>query len=122
VSTRRTARRSAEAVPSITSAPEPLAADQSRRERKYLIQMGIRIVCFVAAILVAPSWLTWVFAAAAIVLPYSAVLIANAGRDQAHYDTSPMEHRALPAAGVPGSHGIAGGESPDPQDHEEDHR
>ena len=122
MSTRRTARRSAEAVPSITSAPEPLAADQSRRERKYLIQMGIRIVCFVAAILVAPSWLTWVFAAAAIVLPYSAVLIANAGRDQAHYDTSPMEHRALPAAGVPGSHGIAGAGPRDTQDHEEDHR
>ncbi|WP_264030092.1 DUF3099 domain-containing protein [Cellulosimicrobium sp. SH8] len=122
MSTRRTARRSAEAVPSITSAPEPLAADQARRERKYLIQMGIRLVCIFGAILAQGSWLTWVLAVGAIVLPYSAVLIANAGRDQAQYDTSPMEHRALPAAGVPGSHGIAGGESRDAQDHEEDHR
>ncbi len=122
MSTRRAARRSAEAVPSITSAPEPLAADQSRRERKYLIQMGIRIVCIFGAILAQGSWLTWVLAVGAIVLPYSAVLIANAGRDQAHYDTSPMEHRALPSAGVPGSHGIAGGRPDAPHDHEEDHR
>lgn len=93
-----------------------MAADQARRERKYLIQMGVRIVCFVAAILVAPSWLTWVFAAAAIVLPYSAVLIANAGRDQAHYDTSPMEHHALPSAGAPGTHGIAGDDGQDRKD------
>ena len=122
MSTRRTARKSAEAVPSITSAPEPLAADQARRERKYLIQMGIRLVCIFGAILAQGSWLTWVLAVGAIVLPNSAVLIANAGRDQARYDTSPMEHHALPSAGVPGSHGIAGGESPDPQDHEEDNR
>ncbi|MBM7820232.1 hypothetical protein JOE63_002709 [Cellulosimicrobium cellulans] len=122
MSTRRTARRSAEAVPSITSAPEPLAADQARRERKYLIQMGIRLVCIFGAILAQGSWLTWVLAVGAIVLPYSAVLIANAGRDQARYDTSPMEHHALPSAGVPGSHGIAGAGPRDTQDHEEDHR
>jgi hypothetical protein len=93
-----------------------LAADQARRERKYLIQMGIRLLCIFGAILAQGSWLTWVLAVGAIVLPYSAVLIANAGRDQAHYDTSPMEHHALPSAGVPGTHGIAGGDDAQDKD------
>lgn len=108
MSTRRTARKKAEAVPSITSAQVPLATDQARRERRYLVQMGIRLVCIFGAILAQGSWLTWVLAVGAVVLPYSAVLIANAGRDQAHYDTSPMEHHTLPSAGVPGTHGITG--------------
>lgn len=122
MTTRRAARRSAEAVPSITAAPEPLAADQARRERKYLIQMGIRLVCIFGAILAQGSWVTWVLAVGAVVLPYSAVLVANAGRDQAHYDTSPMEHRALPTAGAPGSHAIGGAEPREPHDDEEDRR
>ncbi|MBN9327826.1 MAG: DUF3099 domain-containing protein, partial [Cellulomonas sp.] len=29
----------------ITTAPPSLSADQSRRQRSYLIQMGIRVVC-----------------------------------------------------------------------------
>lgn len=77
-------------VPSITSAPEPLEEDQARRTRRYLIQMGIRIVCFVGAVLVDVLWIRLVLVAAAVVLPYSAVLFANAGRDRVSYDTSPM--------------------------------
>ncbi|MFE5310250.1 DUF3099 domain-containing protein [Isoptericola sp. NPDC056605] len=77
-------------VPSITSAPEPLEEDQARRTRRYLIQMGIRIVCFVGAVLVDVLWIRLVLVAAAVVLPYSAVLFANAGRDRVTYDTSPM--------------------------------
>lgn len=83
-------------VPSITSAAPPLSKDQARRTRTYLIQMGIRIACFVGAVLARGSWLTWVLVVAAVVLPYTAVLFANAGRDRANYDTSPME---LPALG-----------------------
>ncbi|MFC7876368.1 DUF3099 domain-containing protein [Isoptericola sp. NPDC057391] len=77
-------------VPSITSAPESLEEDQARRTRRYLIQMGIRIVCFVGAVLVDVLWIRLVLVAAAVVLPYSAVLFANAGRDRVSYDTSPM--------------------------------
>lgn len=85
-------------VVSITSAPEPLADDQARRTRRYLLQMGIRLVCFVGAILV-DGWVRWALVVAAVVLPYVAVLFANAGRDRVSYDTSPLERRALPPGG-----------------------
>ena len=111
MSTRRAGRRSDPAVPSITAAPEPLADDQARRTRRYLVQMGIRVVCFIAAVAVWSTlpWLTLVLAVAAVVLPYIAVLGANAGRDQVHYDTSPMEHRAIGPGEVPGEHGLGPG-------------
>lgn len=85
-----------EPVPSITSAPEPLAVDQARRTRSYLIQMSIRVVCIIGAVLV-DGWVRWALVAAAVVLPYSAVLIANAGRDQVTHDTSPVTPAAAPA-------------------------
>ncbi len=41
--------------------------------------MGIRMACFALTVLVTPyGWYTWVFAAAAAVLPYIAVVFANA--------------------------------------------
>lgn len=89
-------------VPSITSAPEPLEEDQARRTRRYLVQMGIRIVCFLGAILVDVGWVRWTLVVAAVVLPYSAVLFANAGRDRVSYDTSPMtEVPQVPPATLP---------------------
>ncbi|MEN5072215.1 DUF3099 domain-containing protein [Isoptericola cucumis] len=89
-------------VPSITGAPESLAEDQARRTRRYLVQMGVRLVCFLSAIFLAKDvlWLQLLLLAAAVVLPYSAVLFANAGRDRVTYDTSPVTGRepaALPA-------------------------
>ncbi|MCK9793827.1 DUF3099 domain-containing protein [Isoptericola sp. 4D.3] len=84
-------------VPSITSAPESLEEDQARRTRRYLIQMGIRVVCFLGAIAVGDTWVRWALVVAAVVLPYSAVLFANAGRDRVSYDTSPMADAAAPA-------------------------
>lgn len=85
-----------EPVPSITSAPEPLAVDQARRTRSYLIQMSIRVVCIIGAVLV-DGWVRWALVAAAVVLPYSAVLIANSGRDHVTHDTSPVTPPAAPA-------------------------
>lgn len=41
--------------------------------------MTIRTVCFVGAIL-ASGWLRWALVAGAVVLPYIAVIMANAGR------------------------------------------
>jgi hypothetical protein len=85
-----------EPVPSITSAHVPLAVDQARRTRSYLIQMSIRVVCIIGAVLV-DGWVRWALVAAAVVLPYSAVLIANSGRDQVTHDTSPVTPAAAPA-------------------------
>ena len=84
-------------VPSISNAPESLAQDQARRTKRYLIQMGIRLVCFLGAVIV-HGWFSFVLIAAAIVLPYVAVLLVNAGRDQKTYDVSPMERLQVDTA------------------------
>lgn len=42
--------------------------------------MAIRILCFILMIVITPyGWYTWVFAAAAVFLPYIAVVFANNG-------------------------------------------
>jgi len=44
--------------------------------------MGARVVCFILMVFVQPfGWYTWVFGAAAIFLPYIAVVLANVGED-----------------------------------------
>ncbi len=45
--------------------------------RRYLIAMGLRVVCFVLAI-VTSGWVRWTLVVAAVVLPYIAVVLANA--------------------------------------------
>lgn len=78
-------RRNPEPAQSITSAPEPLGADQARRARRYLIQMGVRVACFLLAVLTwshVPLWVSLVLIVGAVVLPYIAVLFANAGRER----------------------------------------
>lgn len=76
-------------VHSITSAPATLAEDQWRRMRQYLAQMGVRIVLIFLAVLFARgSWLMWVCIAGAVVLPYTAVILANAGRDRTSRDVT----------------------------------
>ena len=62
---------------SVTTAPTSRAEDQKHRLQQYLATMSVRTVCFVLAI-VTDGWLRWVFAAGAIVLPFIAVVAANA--------------------------------------------
>ena len=52
-SSRRHPEVPAEEVHSITSAPEALTDDLARRQKRYLAQMGIRVVCFAGAVF---SW------------------------------------------------------------------
>lgn len=86
-------RRTPDEAQSITSAPVPLGADQARRARRYLIQMGIRVACFVLAVLTwthVPLWLSLTLIVGAVVLPYIAVLFANAGRERR--DDAPADY------------------------------
>ncbi|MDO8107509.1 DUF3099 domain-containing protein [Isoptericola sp. b441] len=83
-------------VPRITSAREPLSDDLSRRTRRYLIQMGIRVVCFIGAVLV-DGWFRWVLVAGAVVLPYVAVVLANAGRTRGEEAGTFVEPRHIEA-------------------------
>ena len=61
----------------ITSAPESPRVERSGRERRYIISMTIRTVCFIGAVVVGDNWLRWVLVAAAFLLPYVAVVMAN---------------------------------------------
>jgi len=72
----RTLRRHHDEPVRITTAASSPAADIAARQRRYVISMGIRTVCFVAAI-VADGWLRWVLIVAALLLPYVAVVMAN---------------------------------------------
>jgi hypothetical protein len=70
----------------ITDAREGMSADISYRQRRYLLMMSIRIVCFVAAILVFVyhgGWLAAFPLVGAIAIPYFAVVFANGGREPA---------------------------------------
>jgi low temperature requirement protein LtrA len=77
----------------VTAARQSRTADIRRRYRRYAISMGIRTLCFVAAVLTqGPA--RWVLFAAALILPYVAVVMANAGRER---DNSSMERVILPS-------------------------
>lgn len=62
----------------ITTAASSRNADIAARQKRYLFSMGLRTVCFVAAILVGDNVFRWILIAAALVLPYFAVVMANA--------------------------------------------
>ncbi|WP_217615720.1 DUF3099 domain-containing protein [Cellulomonas sp. GbtcB1] len=115
-------RRTPPPAQSVTSAPEPLGADQARRARRYLIQMGIRVVCFLVAVLTwsrVPLWVSLVLIVGAVVLPYIAVLFANAGRERRD-DAPPgyLPHlldaapTARPVAPAPPTHGPGPADEP----------
>lgn len=92
-------------VYAITSAERGITDQQSTRTRKYLISMSIRTACVIAAIFV-PGWPRWVLIAGAVVLPYFAVVIANAGRETVRRPPAvavpPANYPSLPPA--PGPH------------------
>ena len=70
-----------------------MSEDIAYREKRYLIMMGIRLVCFVTAVVVfvnGGGWLTAIPAVGAIAIPYFAVVFANGGRE-------PAGRRAVPA-------------------------
>lgn len=62
----------------ITSATRSQSQDISRRQRRYLVSMAIRTLCFILAIVFAGGALMWVFIAASFLLPTVAVVAANA--------------------------------------------
>ena len=87
---------------SVTSLPTAPRDESDARVRKYAITMTIRIVCFLLMAVVQPyGWYTWVFAAAAAVLPYFAVVIANAGSDSTRTQIAESPERQIEAPAPP---------------------
>jgi hypothetical protein len=90
--------KSSHRAASATSLPRAPRDDASARSTRYLITMGIRIACFILMVVITPyGWYTWVFGAAAIFLPYVAVVMANVSENVRPTDAENPE-RALPAA------------------------
>jgi hypothetical protein len=68
----------------VTQARRPMSEDIRYRQNRYLLMMGIRLVCFIAALLMFVNhlgWLAGIPAVGAIVIPYIAVVFANGGRE-----------------------------------------
>lgn len=73
-------RRQDEAV-RITTAASNRSDDIAARQKRYLISMTLRSLCFVGAIIAALAhvgWLWPILIAGALILPYIAVVMANA--------------------------------------------
>ncbi|GGF33930.1 hypothetical protein GCM10011519_04250 [Marmoricola endophyticus] len=95
------ARARTDEVVNVTSAPQSRAEELAGRQRKYLLSMSLRVVCFLGAILVGHGWLLYVLIGAALVLPYIAVVAANAV-------TAPAPAGAVESPGVERRH-LTGG-------------
>ena len=68
----------------VTQAHRSLSDDIAYRQRRYLLMMGIRAVCFVIAVVLFVNhfgWLAAIPAVGAIFIPYFAVVFANGGRE-----------------------------------------
>ena len=73
--------RHSEAPIRITTATTSRADDIAARQKRYVMSMSIRSLCFVGAVvsfIAGVSWLWPFLIAGAIVLPYVAVVMANA--------------------------------------------
>src|SRR5215212_11031097 len=76
-------KRGGESPVRITTASAGTRADIASRQKRYVITMGVRTLCFVAVAVLAmthlgPGWLPWIFVIGAVFLPYVAVVMANA--------------------------------------------
>jgi hypothetical protein len=76
----------------ITSATRSHSEEIAGRQRRYIISMAIRTICFLLAVFFAPGALMWVFIVASFVLPSVAVVLANA---QAPTDPDPAPGTAF---------------------------
>jgi hypothetical protein len=66
----------------VTTAGRSPREEQRDRQRRYLVTMAVRVVCFILAIVLFGVGLRWVAAfavAASLILPWVAVVAANAG-------------------------------------------
>ncbi|WGL50869.1 DUF3099 domain-containing protein [Nocardioides sp. BP30] len=65
----------------ITTAAQSRQVDIAHRQRRYVMAMGIRTLCFIGAVIAGVNHVVWlwpVLILAAIFLPYIAVVMANA--------------------------------------------
>ena len=86
----------------VTTASKSPRQEQRERERRYLVTMAVRLACFILAIVffeVGPRWLAAIAVAGSLVLPWIAVVAANAGPRRAI--EQPALYRRRPPNALP---------------------
>jgi hypothetical protein len=84
----------------VTLARRSRSDDITYRQRRYLLMMGIRTVCFVIAVVLFVNhfgWLAAIPAVGAIFIPYFAVVFANGGREPDNVRGFMEYHANVPA-------------------------
>jgi small neutral amino acid transporter SnatA (MarC family) len=116
-------RRSDDEVFRITGARSSLTEDVRGRQRRYVISMLIRTVCVLLAVVLwnVERYLAFAALAGGVLLPYIAVVIANAGRERAPglpstFDVPPTTPLMLGPGGQGGQGGSGAPESPGTED------
>jgi len=91
---RKRASRPSEQVFAVTGLPTSLQDDQGERMRRYLVSMGIRTISFILAVVALAvlhwTFIGWTLVAAAVVLPYVAVVMANATKSRQSTTLGPL--------------------------------
>ena len=77
------------AVYAVTAARPSLSDDVKKRHRTYAYTMGLRTGCFILCVVTSGA-LQWAFFVGALVLPYFAVVVANAGRESGGPAVAPV--------------------------------
>jgi hypothetical protein len=83
-------RRRDDAAIRITTAGASRNEDTAGRQRRYLWSMALRTACVIGAVVVGPGWFRWVLVAGAVLLPYVAVVAANAVNQHSESVALPM--------------------------------
>ena len=82
---------------SITSAATSQSEEIGGREKRYAISMGIRTICFVGCVAIVTttsmpwSLFGWLLLVGALLLPYTSVILANAGVRKKGAGPSPFD-------------------------------
>jgi hypothetical protein len=104
-------RRPARGPVRITTASSSPSEDIRARQRRYLVAMSFRTLCFVGAVFITVTWLRIFLVAAAVLLPYVAVVMANAG--DAKSDGFALVNGASGTRELPGGSGSGADSGPD---------
>jgi Protein of unknown function (DUF3099) len=86
-----------QSVTSLEISPED---DRRGRIIKYSVAQGVRVICIVVAVFSGGNWVTWVAGFGAAVLPYFAVVIANAAGAGAPSKSAPKAEAPTIAIGA----------------------
>lgn len=82
--------RERDTVHSITATPEALSVNMGRRMKVYGVQMILRVACFFGFVLIDNMWWRIACVVGMVILPWSAVLLANAGADKSERSSQYM--------------------------------